>query len=88
MIHRKTIGKGDTDRFHRLNPGTTANANMIVEGILEISGGDGDWTKENALEYVLAQPPFCGNQLPGLATMIREAFGLADPKFTISDFAY
>lgn len=83
----KTIGKRDTDKLHRLNPGTIAYANMIVEGILEISEGKGDWTKENALDYVLAQPPFCDNQLPGLATMIRESFGIDGTSSTIAHFA-
>ena len=60
---------------------------MIVEGILEISEGKGDWTKENALDYVLAQPPFCDNQFPGLATMIRESFGIDGTSSTIAHFA-
>lgn len=76
------------DKLHRLNPGTAAYVDMVASGIEELGGGHGDWTREQAVEYALTQPPFDENQFPGLKTMVRESLGLdGKGRPDLSDFA-
>lgn len=69
-----TIGMHETDKLHRLNPATRNYIDMVISGIVELGEGCGDWTRENALEYVLTQPPFHEDQIPEFAQMVRDSF--------------
>jgi|GEM_PF-4448125 hypothetical protein len=64
------------DKLHRLNPGSQAYVEMVVNGILEMGEGQSDWTRDNAIEYVLTQPPFNEHQMPEFSQMIRESLGI------------
>ena len=66
------IGPQESDSLSRLNPASADYVEMITNGIVEIGGGQGDWTKDNALSYVLSKPPFAQGQMPELGSQVGD----------------
>lgn len=71
--HSYELALAEEDEEHRLNPASKKYIEMIASGIVELGEGNGDWTIENAYEYLLSLSPFTLAKFAEQTELIKQA---------------